>query len=171
MWGIHWLAVDLLHRNVSALLALCVGIHWSAVDSWHRNVSALLALCMGNPPVTGGFTTQRASNAELWCFLWCQPKQAIEHMAEWPVIWNTMPLMWHYCNDLTINILRPERNSCDSEAFLTPSHYLIQCWLMLNCKSSELISVQLQSKYNNFHLRKCIWKCFLQNKAVFVEAT
>ena len=29
---------------------------------------ALLAFCEGNPPMTGGFPSQRASNAELWCF-------------------------------------------------------------------------------------------------------
>ena len=29
-------------------------------------LSAFLALCIGNPPVTGGFPTQRASNAALW---------------------------------------------------------------------------------------------------------
>ena len=31
--------------------------------------SILLALCEGNPPVTGGFPSQRASNAELLCFI------------------------------------------------------------------------------------------------------
>ena len=31
---------------------------------------ALLALCVGNSPVTSEFPTQRASDAELWCFLW-----------------------------------------------------------------------------------------------------
>ena len=35
--------------------------------SWH----ALLVLCEGNPPVTGGFPSQRASNMKFWCFLWC----------------------------------------------------------------------------------------------------
>ena len=33
--------------------------------------SALLVLCEGNPPVTGGFPSQRASNIEPWCFLCC----------------------------------------------------------------------------------------------------
>ena len=31
-------------------------------------VSALLALCEGNPSMTGGFPSQRASNAKLWFF-------------------------------------------------------------------------------------------------------
>ena len=35
--------------------------------------SALLALCAGNSPVTGEFPSQRASDSELWCFLWSAP--------------------------------------------------------------------------------------------------
>ena len=30
-----------------------------------------LPLCEGNPPVTGGFPSQRACGADLWCFLRC----------------------------------------------------------------------------------------------------
>ena len=40
------------------------GIHW-----WHQ-ISALLALCEGNPPDTGGFPSQRASNTEHRCGFW-----------------------------------------------------------------------------------------------------
>ena len=31
-----------------------------------KSFSSLLALCEGNPPVTGGFPSQRASNTQLW---------------------------------------------------------------------------------------------------------
>ena len=34
---------------------------------------ALLALCEGNPPVTGGFTSQRTSNVGHWYLLCCLP--------------------------------------------------------------------------------------------------
>ena len=40
--------------------------------------SALLALCEGNPPITGGFPSQSASDAEIWCFLSCTYEQTIE---------------------------------------------------------------------------------------------
>ena len=36
-----------------------------------ENLSTLLALCEGNPSVTDGFPSLRASNAELWSFLCC----------------------------------------------------------------------------------------------------
>ena len=45
--------------------------------TWWRHqmetFSALLALYMGNSPVTGEFPSQRASDAELWCFIWSGP--------------------------------------------------------------------------------------------------
>ena len=48
-------------------------------NSWWRHqmeiFSALLALCAGNSPMTGEFPAQRASNAELWCFLWSVNKR------------------------------------------------------------------------------------------------
>ena len=39
--------------------------------------SVLLALYEGNPLVTSGFPSQRASNVELWCFLWFAPEQMV----------------------------------------------------------------------------------------------
>ena len=68
---------------------------------WWRHVIGtlytFLALCEGNPPVTGGFPSQRASNVELLCLVWCHPEQAIKQTSEMPVIWDMM-LMWHHSN-------------------------------------------------------------------------
>ena len=46
--------------------------------SWHWDVSASLALCVGNPPVTGGFPSQRTSDAQYWYFVWRYPEQTVE---------------------------------------------------------------------------------------------
>ena len=43
--------------------------------------SALLALCAGNSSVTGEFP-DKASDAELWCFLWSAPEWTIENNRE-----------------------------------------------------------------------------------------
>ena len=62
-------------------------LHQRAPDSavywfpprWHHQMetfSALLALCVGNSPVTGESLT-KASDAELWCFLWSVPEQTV----------------------------------------------------------------------------------------------
>ena len=53
-------------------------------------ISALLALCEGNPPATGGFPFTKASDAELWCFLWSAPEQTVEQTIDTPVIWDAM---------------------------------------------------------------------------------
>ena len=47
-------------ETLSVFLALCEG---NPLDM--ETLSVFLALCEGNPPVTGGFPSQRASNAEL----------------------------------------------------------------------------------------------------------
>ena len=51
---------------------------------WGHNLetlAALLALCEGNPPVTGGFSSQ-SRNAEFWC------QKAVKQKLGLPVIWH-----------------------------------------------------------------------------------
>ena len=62
------------------------------------------ALCVTGPfcrwitPVTSGFPSQRASNAELWCFRWCSPwTSGFEQ--QW--IFQPWP-MWHPCNVMLV---------------------------------------------------------------------
>ena len=52
------------------ILRLCIVI-WSQWRHSMGTLSNLLALCEGNPPMTGGFPSQGASNTQLWCFLCC----------------------------------------------------------------------------------------------------
>ena len=53
-----------------------------SLSPWWRHqmeaFSALLALCALNSPVTGEFPPTKASDAELWCFLWSTPEQTVE---------------------------------------------------------------------------------------------
>ena len=51
-----------------------------------ETVSALLALCEGNPPVTGGFPSQWASNASCDVFFDVKSKQTAKQTVEPPVI-------------------------------------------------------------------------------------
>ena len=51
--------------------------HWRSLYSflWHHGMEIffiLLALCEGNPLVTSGFPSRKASNVEHWCFHWCK---------------------------------------------------------------------------------------------------
>ena len=51
--------------------------------------SALLALCEGNPPITGGFLAQKASDAEFWS----APEQILKQTLETPVISDAIALI------------------------------------------------------------------------------
>ena len=72
---------------------------------WWRHgmetLSALLALCGGNPPVTGGFPSQRGNNAERWCYLCCQPEQTVQQTVDSPAIWDASEFVW-CCYDATV---------------------------------------------------------------------
>ena len=61
----------------------------NAIAWWRHRMetfSMLLAfLGVGNSPVTGEFSTpKKASDAELWCFLWCAPNPTLEQTMETP---------------------------------------------------------------------------------------
>ena len=45
--------------------------------------------CEWNPPVI----LTKASDAELWCFLWSAPEQTVEQTMETPVIWDAIALI------------------------------------------------------------------------------
>ena len=51
-----------------------VNPRWIDISTWWRHqmekFCALLALCAGNSPVPGEFSHTKASDADLWCFLW-----------------------------------------------------------------------------------------------------
>ena len=90
--GISWL----IWCTVFSVLDLCLGMVWISFGrstnptqfgfcaiwsygdamTW-THVLHNWPLCVGNPPVTGGFPAQRASNAEFWCFLCCYPNKLL----------------------------------------------------------------------------------------------
>ena len=66
-----------------------------AVKWWCHDmemICTLLAICEGNPPITGRFTSQRATNVELWC---CKLNQSVEQSVKLLVISDTLSCMWH----------------------------------------------------------------------------
>ena len=56
-------------------------------DDVMETLSAALAFLRGDPPVTDGFPSWRVSHAELWCFHWYWPKQAVKKTVDMPAIW------------------------------------------------------------------------------------
>ena len=86
-------------------------IHWPGrggsvvvIALWRHRMetfSALLALCAGNSPVTGKIPLTKASDAELWCFLWSAPEQTVEQTIEPLMVgWLETPSrsLWRHCN-------------------------------------------------------------------------
>ena len=74
-------------------------------ESWWRydmeTLTALLVLCEGNPPVTGGFPSQRPIMLEFcWC-LCCWPEQSVEKQLS--CLWDVGKLMRsrHNINSVT----------------------------------------------------------------------
>ena len=73
------------------------------VIQW-KHFLASLALCEGKPPVTGGSPLTKASDRELWCFLWSAREQTAEQTIETPVI-----------SDAIMLIMRHDKNKSDVE--------------------------------------------------------
>ena len=66
---------------------------------WRHQIETLLTLlmfCEKNPPVTAEFSSQRASDAELWCYLCCYAENPLNKQSScrW---FGKMP-MWRLCN-------------------------------------------------------------------------
>ena len=68
----------------------------------HKMISENKTSWLGNAlRITGPLwreSTDR-NNTRLWCFLLCQPEEAIKQAVELPVIWDAMTLVWCQCND------------------------------------------------------------------------
>ena len=41
----------------------------------------------------------KASDAELWCFLWCAPEEMVEQTIDAPVVWDANALIWRHNNE------------------------------------------------------------------------
>ena len=59
--------------------------------------STLLTLCEGNPPVTGGFPSQRASNVDMLSLLSKCTSCCINNLVASD--FRHLTLMWHHCNN------------------------------------------------------------------------
>ena len=53
----------------------------------------MLALCAGNSLVIGEFSSQGASDAELWRFFWSTPEQTVKQTVDAPEIRDVIALI------------------------------------------------------------------------------
>ena len=111
-------------------------------------------------PLCGEFTGHRwipltkASDAELWCFLWSAPEWTVEQI-KW-VWWFETPSrsLWRHCND---NIERHRAHTVVSWPTLQKWLMIPISDLMMTIKWSTNISKSLKDKWVNWkHTAPCI---------------
>ena len=108
-----------------------------------KTFSALLVLCEGNPPVTNGLSSHRASDVELWCFLWCQPEWTVEQTVDRQVNWDVLMSIWRYSNVyrhiLCVYVLIEIPSECSGRPFNT--------YFLKSVMDSQEIRIMTSYKY------------------------
>ena len=92
--------------------------------------SMLLAICVGNSPVNSELPRTKASNVELWCFLWSALVACINS----------------WVNNGEVGDLRCHHTHYDSIVM----HYLNQCWV----SKSLTLHGKFQWRFKRFHSRR-----------------
>ena len=88
----------------------------------------------------------KASDAELWRFLWSAPEQAIELTIETPVIWDASRSLWRHCN-ATVAVYLIEY----------VHGFVVLCLLWLNCGFREELC---------YVFTRILWDCFVGSGAI-----
>ena len=113
----------------------------------------LLALCEGNPLVTSGFPSQRASNAELWYFRCCWPEKKTQ-------LWFEMPccyVMWSSVASPNVANWAEVNFDCDR---VDRTQFV---WRGFNGGFQCIITMILMMQLSNFTWhRDCGWKIHLR---------
>ena len=88
------------HQALPHLWVGHVENHIWSTTTWHcMMTSSNENIFRVTGPLFGEFTSDRwipltkASDAELWCFLWSAPEQTVEWIIETPVIWDAIALI------------------------------------------------------------------------------
>ena len=99
LWAIYELLQFLAHSRLSMCWFIVEStlIHWAMMTSSNGNIFRITGpFVRGNQwsPVDFPHKGQwrGASDAELWCFLWCAPEHMVGQTVETPVVWNTLSL-------------------------------------------------------------------------------
>ena len=78
---------------------------------WRRNIFRITGAL--SESIACGFSSQKASNATLCCFLWCLPEHTDKQTVGLSVIWDAITPMWHHCNDTVEYLSSVEHNLFD----------------------------------------------------------
>ena len=78
-----------------------VEIAWQCLDmatSSKGNIFRVTGPLWGESTGDWLITLTKASDVELWCFLWSAPEQTVEQTFEMPVIWDASHPVWCLCD-------------------------------------------------------------------------
>ena len=83
----------------SGLASMCQNTS-SMKTSSNENIFRITGPLWGESTGHRWITLTKASDAVLWCYLWCLPEQTVEQTIETPEIWDAMMSIWRHCNGL-----------------------------------------------------------------------
>ena len=92
------------HPNLMpAKMTSIIATFGHANNTWWRNqidIFSVISFTGGEFTGARGFPRTKASDAELWCFLWSAPEQTVKLTIKAPVIWDAIelimtPLLWN----------------------------------------------------------------------------
>ena len=78
------------------------------MTSSNENISTLLALCAGNPPVTGEPPSQKASDAELWCFNDLRLNKRLSEQSRHRWFETSSLSLWRHGENYSVTVTLPE---------------------------------------------------------------
>ena len=135
-WSLNGLSpLSLCHQLGQPLITM--------LHRWRHHVIekpfTFLTLCEGNPPVTGGFPSQRASNAELWYLLlwpWCiqwsslYPAVVYRPPVDWEQItfWMDSQVTYHQFSDIRLHPIPKHKRFPSRLAVVFAQSTEATCW-------------------------------------------
>ena len=93
LWSNFWMLV-------ANIIVFCLMVHFASksmsyamLTSSNGNIVRITGLLWGESIGHRWIPLMKASDVELWCFLWSVPEQTVEQTIEMPVIWDAVMLI------------------------------------------------------------------------------
>ena len=71
---------------------------WFIMTSSNGNIFRVTGPLWGESTGDRWIPLTKASDVELWCFLWSVPEQRVEQTMETPMVWTQSRWLWRHCN-------------------------------------------------------------------------
>ena len=93
----HWITkIILAHWHTRGIQSR--GFDFMMTSSNGKKIRVTSSLWRESTTVDRWIPITKASDAELWCFLWSAHEQTVEQTIKKPVIWGVIAPFWRHCN-------------------------------------------------------------------------